>query len=406
MKFLIIVQDLKTSGTSEGIVSRSFLGKLKKIYPGAYIKVVYLRNMESKDQLELLPVDTIEEIRVRRSPPKFIKILNRIYWRVFNTSLNDQYLVRQYRHHIKKINWSKYDHVFIRSAGNNYETILACRGLPILKRAIINFHDPYPESLSSHPDGYLTGLELNKQKRMREVVRQAKVCMTPSQTLSEDLQSLYNSDKEFHTLPHQFDPAVVDILPTGKNSERKKKLVISYHGAVQLGRNLNILLDAYLALLEKERSYRENTQFLLRITGPYREEIIQKYHQHPNLIFLKQVSFSKSLLEMKYVADISIILENCLGYSTILPGKVPIIALLKKPFLCLSPAISEMRRLVHDPAFVATCDDREEIMQKLESLIVSISEEKIYKEDPFRGYFKERTFNSKLEQILEDGKCI
>ena len=103
MKFLVVAQDLKTSGTSEGIVSRSFLGKLRKIYPEANIRVLYLRNMESEDQLELLPVDAIEEIRVKRSPPKFVKILNRIYWRVYNTSLNDQYLVRQYRHHIKKI---------------------------------------------------------------------------------------------------------------------------------------------------------------------------------------------------------------------------------------------------------------------------------------------------------------
>ena len=134
MKFLVIVQDLKTSGTSEGIVSRSFLGKLRKNYPEAKIRVVYLRNMESEDQLELLPVDSIEEIRVKRSPPKLIKILNKVYWRVYNTSLNDQYLLRQYRHHIKKIEWSEYDHIFIRSAGNNYETISVVQGPAHIKK--------------------------------------------------------------------------------------------------------------------------------------------------------------------------------------------------------------------------------------------------------------------------------
>ncbi|WZL88443.1 hypothetical protein VS868_12650 [Salinimicrobium sp. 3283s] len=402
MKVLVIAQDLKTSGTSEGIVSRSFLGKLRKTYPEAIIRVIYLRNIESEDQLELLPVDSIENLGVKRSPPKYIKALNRIYWRVFKSSLNNQFLVSQYRHHIKRINWTEYDHIFIRSAGNNFETILACLNLPILKNAIINFHDPYPQFSDPACDHVPTSLELNLQKRMGEVVQQAKICITPSQSLSEDLEFFYGSRKKFYTLPHQFDSAVFDILPSGKNSERKKKLVISYHGAVQLGRNLNILLDAYLALLEKERSYRESTQFLLRITGPYRNEVIQKYQQHPNLLFLEQISFPESLREMKYETDISVILENCTGRSNILPGKVPVIASLKKPFLCLSPKISELRRLLHEPAFVATCDDREEILQKLDHLITSVLQKKEFKEDPFKGYFNERNFKSRLEQILED----
>ena len=183
--------------------------------------------------------------------------------------------------------------------------------------------------------------------------------MTPSQTLSEDMQYLYSSKKKFHTLPHQYDPAVFDTFPIERKSKRKKRVVISYQGAVQLGRNLNILLDAYLALLEKERSYRENTEFLLRITGPYREEIIQKYQHHPNLVFLEQIPFAESVQEMKNETDILIILENCGEHSNILPGKVPVIASLNKPFLCLSPKKSEMRRLLYEPAFVATCDDRE-----------------------------------------------
>ena len=209
MKVLVIAQDLKTSGTSEGIVSRSFLGKLRKTYPEAIIRIVYLRNIESEDQLELLPVDSIEKLGVKRSPPKYIKALNRIYWRVFNNSLNDKYLVSQYRHHIKRINWTEYDHIFIRSAGNNFETILACLNLPILKNAIINFHDPYPQFSDPACDHVPTSLELNMQKRMREVVLQAKTCITPSQSQSEDLEFFYGSGKKFYTLPHQIGRAHV-----------------------------------------------------------------------------------------------------------------------------------------------------------------------------------------------------
>ena len=60
MKFLVIAQDLRISGTSEGIVSRSFLSKLRKIYPNAIIEVVYLKQNESDDQLHLLPVNSIK----------------------------------------------------------------------------------------------------------------------------------------------------------------------------------------------------------------------------------------------------------------------------------------------------------------------------------------------------------
>ncbi len=43
IKFLVIEQDLRVSGTSQGIISRSFLGKLRKAYPDAIIDVVYLK---------------------------------------------------------------------------------------------------------------------------------------------------------------------------------------------------------------------------------------------------------------------------------------------------------------------------------------------------------------------------
>ena len=43
MKFLVIEQDLRVSGTSQGIISRSFLAKLRLAYPQSIIDVVYLK---------------------------------------------------------------------------------------------------------------------------------------------------------------------------------------------------------------------------------------------------------------------------------------------------------------------------------------------------------------------------
>ncbi|MGI0107853.1 hypothetical protein [Salinimicrobium sp. WS361] len=406
MKFLLIVQDLKISGTSEGIVSRSFLYRLREAYPEAKISVLYFTNTQSEDQLKLLPVDAMEVIRVRRSPLKIIKTINHLYWRIFKVPLNEKYILHQYRRHLKKIDCEKYDHIFIRSAGNNFETILASKDRPLLRKAIVNFHDPYPQFWDPGTDLSLSGLELNRLKRMWEVVQQAKTCITPSQSLSEDMEFLYGSNKRFYTLPHQFTPTVFESFPEKKNTESRKKMVITYQGAVQTGRNLEILLDAYLELLNRKSSFRETTQFLLRITGPYSAEITKKYQHYPNLIFLEQMAFVESLQEMKYQTDILIILENCRECSNILPGKVPVIASLNKPFLCLSPIKSELRRLLYEPAFVACCDDRGEIMQKLEHLIASVSLEKKFKEDPFRGYFNEKNFNNRLKAILKDGNSF
>ena len=60
IKFLVIEQDLRVSGTSQGIISRSFLAKLRIAYPKSNIDVVYLKQAPSEDQLELLPVNNIE----------------------------------------------------------------------------------------------------------------------------------------------------------------------------------------------------------------------------------------------------------------------------------------------------------------------------------------------------------
>ena len=76
MKFLIIEQDLRVSGTSQGIISRSFLAKLRLAYPKSIIDVVYLKHSISDDQLHLLPVDTIETYVLNLKIPFFTKFIN------------------------------------------------------------------------------------------------------------------------------------------------------------------------------------------------------------------------------------------------------------------------------------------------------------------------------------------
>lgn len=399
MKFLIIEQDLRVLGTSQGIISRSFLAKLRLAYPLSIIDVVYLKHHHSDDHLHLLPVDSIETHILNLKIPFFTKWLNKIYWRLFHISLAINHINKVYASYIAKIDYHKYDHIFIRSAGLNHETILGAKDLPILKKAIVNFHDPYPLFWYAGSTSALTSLELFKLKEMYEVVTQAKSCMSSASLMSEDMQSLYGCKKKFHTLPHQYDESVFDLSDVSTVLKKNKKIMISYHGAIMFGRDIEIVLDAYEELVANNPLYKENTEFVLRLKGVDFNKLAAKYSKCPNIIILNTSTFSNSCNEQRDEADINIILENGPLYCNILVGKAPFLADMQKPILSISPERSEMRRIITDIQYIASCTDKEEIKQKLESLIVNRmnSDEAVY---PFGDYFYDENFKVMLDEVL------
>lgn len=399
-KFLIIEQDLRVSGTSQGIISRSFLAKLRMAYPKAIIEVVYLKSNPSEDQLHLLPVDSIETHILNLKIPFFTKWINRFYWRIFTVSLALKHINRVYGSHISKIDYKKYDHIFIRSTGLDCQTILGSKDLPILKKAIITFNEPYPYFWCAGSTKTLTALDLFKFKEMYSVVRQSKSCMA-TKLLSEDMQYLYGSIKKFHTLPHQYDETVFDLSDTNKALKKLKKITISYHGAIQFGRNIEILLDAYQELVDENDEIRETTEFILRLKAIDIKKLIAKYNKISNIIILETLNFSNSCYEQKHVADINIILENGPIYCGILVGKAPFLAAVKKPVLSISPTRSELRNIITDKQYIADCNNKEEIKKKLKNLIKNRlhSNEPVY---PFGDYFSDENFVNNLKTILSD----
>lgn len=402
MKFLIIAQDLRVSGTSEGIVSRSFLAKLRTAFPQSVIDLVYLKQYASEDRLDLLPVDSIMEHVLDLKIPFFTKWLNKIYWRLFYVSLTRNHIHKIYGSYIAKIDYQQYDHIFIRSAGLNHETILATKDLPILKKAIVNFHDPYPLFWYPGSTSRLTNLELFKLKEMYKVVNEAKGCMSSASLMSEDLQSLYGSRKKFHHLPHQFDANVFDLSEVVNVLKKNKKVTILYHGAIMFGRDIEIVLDAYEELVGNNSLYKENTEFVIRVKGVNLKKLAERYSKTPTIVILETLNFSNSCNEQMHEADINIILENGPLYCNILVGKAPFLAAIKKPILCISPERSEMRRIIKEDRYIASYSDKEEIKQKLENLIVDRmnSDEALY---PFGDYFGDENFKVMLDEILE--KC-
>ena len=399
MKFLVIAQDLRVSGTSEGIVSRSFVAKLKKCYPESFIKVVYLKHSKSDDRLDLLPVDEIDVKNISIKIPFSTIWKNKIYWRLKHRSLKEQYIQDYYKKIISKIEFEHFDHIFVRSSGLEYESILALRGLPILKRAIINFHDPYPVFWDNGSKTYPAPLELFRFQKMWDVVKDAKTCITPANLLSQDLQFLYGSVKPFHTLPHQFDKSVFDLSDNSKVLEKKKRITISYHGAVQFGRNIDILLDAYSELVLENDHIAKETEIIFRLRGSHNKRLIQKYQECDNISILDCLEFSNSANEQMSQGDIFIILENCSVHSNILVGKAPFLASLNRPILSLSPIRSEMRYIIEDPKYTATCFSKSEIKEKLLTIIDSCFKNREY-EFPFGDYFSDENFKRYLDSIL------
>ena len=399
MKFLVIVQDLRISGTSEGIVSRSFLSKLRTSYPKSIIDVFYLKNNHNDDQLHLLPVDSIETYILNLKTPFFTRLINRFYWRIFHVSLILNHICKVYRSYISKIDYQKYDHIFIRSAGLAHESILGAKDLPILKSAIVTFHDPYPVFWYVGSKSELTYLEMFKMKEMMSVVSQAKKCMTSAHTMSRDMEYLYGTRKKFYTLPHQYAKDVFDLSEVSNVYQKNKKTTICYHGAIQFGRNIEILLDAYQELIKNNTIYKENTEFVLRLKGIDLEKLAAKYFETENIVILNTLNFSNSAYEQLHIADINIILENGPIYCNILVGKAPFLASLNKPILVISPARSEIRELIKDTQFIADCNDKEEIKLKLDNLIFQRlkTTAPVY---PFGDYFSDEKFKSSLEELF------
>lgn len=400
MKFLIIEQDLRVSGTSQGIISRSFLAKLRVAYPNSIIDVVYLKKSKSEDQLDILPVNSINTHVLDIKVPFLTRWCNKIYWRLFHVSLKDRYIQNVYKSFIEKVDYKPYDHIFIRSAGLDHESILGAEDLPILKRAIVNFHDPYPLFWYAGTETNLSNLELFKLKKMKEVVAQAKTCMSSARLMSEDLQYLYGSRKRFYNLPHQYDETVFDLSDVNNVFIKNKKITICYHGAIQFGRNIIDLLDAYKELVDINNSIKEHTEFVLRLKKMGDINYLnKKYAATDNIIVLKSANFSNAAYEQTHLADINIILENGPLYSNILVGKAPFLASIGKPILSISPNRSELRGIVKDEKYIADSHNKESMKQKLENLINDCNEAQkpVY---PFGDYFSDENFKRRLDAIL------
>ncbi len=401
MRILIVAQDLRISGTSEGIVSRSFITRLREVYPSSYIEVNYLKNHSRNVKSELLSANAYKETVINQKINWWTIFINRFYWRLTGISLKELYLEKQYGKELKKIKSSNFNVIFLRSSGTAYELILGALEAPeLLRKSIINFHDPFPIFWDTGSNIRLDNLELQRLKRMNRVVDLACKCITPSKLLSQDMEFLYGTNKRFHTLPHQFDLSSFN-KPDFQNIRKKtKNISLSYHGAVQFKRNIDILIDAFIYLTEHDDFINDNVELVLRLRGNHTKRLIEKYNSKKNVFILDTLSFIESYYEQKEQADVLIMLENCSPHSNILPGKTPVIASLNKPVLAISPERSELRIILNDDS-IADCNNFDEVKVKLKNKIESLGKDNSII-NSFNKSFYSYNLSKELEFLLAD----
>lgn len=396
MNFLIITQDLRVSGTSQGIIERSFLSKLRKIYPEAIIDVLYLCSHHNDENLEILPVNSIVKKIINRQIPFHVKWINRISRRFFNHLFAENYIHQQFAKEIKKVDYLKYNHIMVRSAGLEHETVLAMHNLPILKHTIVNFHDPYPYAWYK---GKATKVNHNELKRLQKVIRivsDAKACCASAYYMSKDLQYLYASDKNFYTLPHQFSFEGFDLSDTKQIRRKAKKIQISYHGALMFGRNVFILVEAFQQLMKEHAWIKEEVEFVLRVQGDGVNKLKEMVKDSDNILVLDTLNFSNSSNEQIHESDINIILENGPYYCNILGGKVPFLFALDKKVFISSPERSELRRYLPNYPYLCDMNDLEDTKSKLYEVLTS---EELHN-SAAKELFSDERFKSFMDNIL------
>ncbi|EKT3965392.1 hypothetical protein ACRZOL_000137 [Flavobacterium psychrophilum] len=398
MRFLIITQDLHITGTSQGIIERSFLSKLRIVYPEAHIDVLYLCTSNQEDHLEILPVNSILKKTINIKIPFAVKWINRLTSRLFHVLYAENYIHNQFAKEIKKIDYTLYDHIMVRSAGLNHETLLAMHNLPILKHAVVNFHDPYPYSWYKGLSLRVTNLELVRLQKMIQIVAQAKTCCASAYYMAKDLQYLYASNKCFYTLPHQFAFAGFDLSDKNMVRKKERKIQISYHGALMFGRDIFTLVAAFIQLMNQYDWIKNEVEMVLRVKGDGLEKLKQLVTGYNNIWVLETLNFSNSANEQIHESDITIVLENGPYYSNILGGKVPFLFALNKKVFISSPERSELKKHFPNYPFLADMNDLEDTKAKLYAVLTSHDRH----EASTKQFFSDECFKTALDVILHN----
>lgn len=400
MKILVVAEDLRVSGTSEGQVSRAFVYRMANHPDVNKVDLLYLKNEQGDHQVELLPVSEFWQHDILFAKSAFAKFLEKVGHKLFGRSLEEKVKLSKINRLLKRVDFAEYDFIAVRSTGHSFLTLRACKKLSHLKsKVILFFHDPFPVFWDPGFNGTISKRGLHDFLEMRSLVEIGFTCVTPSEFLGRDLRFLYRSKKDFLTLPHQFVP---EVFTPAEPSDLKRipgRITIMYHGAIQLGRIIDPFIDACIEIVEANPIWKDQLSLIFRIKGKDAKRLKKKYSDLSNLSILPQVSSTIALWESKEVADVNLIIEPFGNYSNILVGKAPLLDYVKRRVLILGPQESELRRIILDDRFFALADSTKDIKESLLAIIEEFKENEGFT-SPFGDYFSKENFNHLANKVF------
>ncbi|MBC6367477.1 hypothetical protein [Algoriphagus sp. AK58] len=401
MRILVIAEDLRVSGTSEGQVSRSFIYNLNRHPEVSSVDLLYFKCNDENHELEKLNIQNIWIYLTPKVGGIILSFLEKVCHKAFGKSLIDNFKIEWMKKKLRSIDFSLFDRIFVRSTGQSFLTIRACSILKgFEKKTVLYFHDPYPFFWDPGYHGKLTKIGINAFLEMRALIHRGFICTTPSNNLSRDLSFLYGTNKPFLTIPHQFVPEVFNFPEKVFLDDVEDKIVIMYHGAIQLGRTIEPFLEAFRLLIEEKKLFKDKVLLILRIKDGAKFSFRKKYEHISNIRFLEQVSAGYAYKEVSQYSHVNLILEPSGYYSNILVGKAPLLASLNHHIFVLGPDDSELKNLLVNKNLFANSSSVDDIKTKLKLVLEEILiNDKVYL-DPFNEYFSLSNFFSSLDKVL------
>ncbi|MAO35670.1 MAG: UDP-glycosyltransferase [Zunongwangia sp.] len=306
---------------------------------------------------------------------------------------------------IKNIDFDP-DLVFTFSKGGSFRPHHALLKLPELHdKWVAYIHDPYPMHLYPRPYAWVEPGYLKKWTFVKQMSLKAAYPAFPSELLKDWMGSYFAEfSQRGIVIPHQINNEIrvnskIDIL--GWDAE---KFNILHAGSLLHARDPRALLVAFETFVSSlDKISRSQCRLVFIGSANNHRQVLQDFSQRvPEIKFLDQSVSFDTVYKMQQETSVNVILEAKSEISPFLPGKFPHCVAANKPIFSLSPALSEVKRLLGENyPYCCEADDKAKILEFLEISYSSWKSGKGTLNRPdLEAYLTEGYLKQKLDSLL------
>jgi hypothetical protein len=414
MKILAVIEDLRYKQSSGGIVNYNLINALAN--DNNTIDIITLDSAPAEiattwkhGSVTFLP----------QWPLKFTDNFLKKYFKLkaiysYFTGLPLDYYRRKqgWQKEIKKhLSANTYDCIFAMGAGDCFNThhAITNSNIPAGTKTVGLIHDPYPHS--HYPQPYNTPKHFVSNilaKHLQKFITKADFLVFPSLRLQQWLEQFYtNIAPKAKIVPHVSgyknfsNPADIDF---DAFEIKKNQFSLMHSGSLLSGRDPLPLIKAAENLITKySNAATELNLIFLGGVGYEHNAVIEKYSKLPYINFYtKRLNYPTSLHFQRQVFA-NIIIEGNYKDSPFLPGKFTDYVDAGRHIIALSPANSEVARLLESYPYIAQNGDVEKITDILEQLylIWKSNPESVFTQPDLQYYVSARHVQKLYKDFLQ-----